>query len=247
MLEPFTVLAFLIVVALGAYVQTVTGFALGLIVMGGITLLELAPVGFTAIVIGFTALVNNFFALQKTLHHVDRRSLLYTLLGMLPATYVGVLILGHLNVHSLENLRMLLGVVILVGGILLALRPKPHARRAAGWVDSGIGVIGGILAGMFSVGGPPLVFHFYRQPLRLAVVRATLLACFAFTTVARLLYVGLGGDITLKMVELSLYCLPVVYLATLAGRRYPPPLPDLAMRRFAFLLLGLIGLLLLLL
>jgi|GEM_PF-4936680 len=47
------------------------------------------------------------------------------------------------------------------------------------------------------------------------------------------------------MLQLSVLCLPVVFLATFIGRRYPPPLPDLAMRRFAFALLGLIGLMLL--
>ncbi|MFA5628298.1 MAG: sulfite exporter TauE/SafE family protein [Thiohalomonadaceae bacterium] len=244
-MDPFTLAAFLFVVALGAYVQTVTGFALGLIVMGGITLLDLAPVAFTAIVIGFTALVNNFLALQRALHHIDRRGMMFTLLGMLPATYLGVQLLDQLQNTSINSLRVILGLVILAGGVMLALRPHPHERRAAGWVDAGVGIIGGILAGTFSIGGPPLVFHFYRQPLSLAVVRATLLATFAVTTAARLVYVGLAGDIELEMIEMSLLCLPVVFLATMAGRRYPPPLPDLAMRRLAFILLGLIGLLLL--
>lgn len=245
-MDPLILAAFLFVVALGAYVQTVTGFALGLIVMGGITLLDLAPVAFTAVVVGFTALANNFLALHRAMHHIDLRGMIYTLLGMLPAVYIGVLLLDALHTTSVETLRVILGVVILTGGVLLALRPHPHVRRAPGWVDAGVGVAGGILAGMFSIGGPPLVFHYYRQPLQLAVVRATLLAIFAMATVARLVYVGLAGDIELEMVELSLLCLPVVFLATLAGRRYPPPLPDLAMRRLAFTLLGLIGLMLLL-
>ncbi|MEW6647083.1 MAG: sulfite exporter TauE/SafE family protein [Pseudomonadota bacterium] len=244
-MDPLTLAAFLFVVALGAYVQTVTGFALGLIVMGGITLFDLAPVAFTAIVVGFTALANNFLALHRAMHHIDRRGVSFTLLGMLPAIGLGVLLLDALHSTSVETLRVILGVVILTGGVLLALRPHPHARRAPGWVDAGVGVAGGILAGMFSIGGPPLVFHFYRQPLPLAVVRATLLATFAVATVARLFYVGVAGDITLEMVQLSLLCLPVVFLATVAGRRYPPPLPDLAMRRFAFTLLGAIGVMLL--
>ncbi|WP_145987910.1 sulfite exporter TauE/SafE family protein [Sulfurivermis fontis] len=244
-MDPLTLAAFLFIVALGAYVQTVTGFALGLIVMGGITLFDLAPVAFTAIVVGFTALANNFLALHRAIHHIDRRGMTFTLLGMLPAVGLGVLLLDALHSTSVETLRVILGAVILAGGVLLALRPHPHAHRAPGWVDAGVGVAGGILAGMFSIGGPPLVFHFYRQPLPLAVVRATLLATFAVATVARLFYVGVAGDITLEMVQLSLLCLPVVFLATVAGRRYPPPLPDLAMRRFAFTLLGAIGVMLL--
>jgi uncharacterized membrane protein YfcA len=240
-----TLAAFLFVVALGAYVQTVTGFALGLIVMGGITLFDLAPVSYTAVVVSFTALSNNIFALHRGLHLIDRRAVTYTLLGMLPAVYIGVMLLGALHSASVETLRMILGAVILAGGVMLALRPHPQAQRASGWVDATAGVAGGILGGMFAIGGPPLVFHFYRQPLQLAVIRATLLATFAVATAMRLVYVGLEGDIDLPMVQVSLLCLPVVFLATLIGRRYPPPLPDLAMRRFAFTLLGSIGLMLL--
>lgn len=244
-MDPLTLIAFLVVVALGAYVQTVTGFALGLIVMGGITLFDLAPVAFTAVVVSFTALSNNFLALHRGLHLIDRRAVGYTLVGMLPAVYLGVLLLEQLHSTSVETLRMILGGVILAGGVLLALRPHPRPVRAAGWVDAGIGVAGGLLAGMFAIGGPPLVFHFYRQPLQLPVIRATLLATFAVATATRLVYVGLEGDIDLAMLQLSVLCLPVVFLATFIGRRYPPPLPDLAMRRLAFALLGLIGLMLL--
>lgn len=241
-MEPFALFAFLLVVALGAYVQTVTGFALGLIVMGGIALLDVAPVAFTAVVVSFTALANNILALRQALHHVERKAMGYTLLGMVPAVYVGVQLLDHLHGVSMEGVRTLLGVVILAGGILLIFRPHPRARRAPYGADLAVGVTGGLLGGLFAIGGPPLVFHFYRQPLPLAVIRATLLATFAVATAMRLVFVGLHGDIDSSMVGISALCLPVVFLATWLGRHYPPPLPDPAMRRLAFILLALIGL-----
>ncbi len=244
-MEPLTLVAFLTVVALGAYVQTVTGFALGLIVVGGITLFDLAPIAFTAIVVSFTALTNNLLALHRGLHHIDRRAVGFTLLGMLPAVFLGVWLLTRLHGQSVQELRILLGGVILAGGLLLALHPQPRLQRTAPWADATAGVVGGVLGGMFAIGGPPLVFHFYRQPLSLATIRATLLATFTVATAARLWYVGMTGEITLPVLELSLLCLPVVFIATVLGRRYPPPLPELAMRRVAFGLLGLIGLLLL--
>lgn len=237
-----TLIAFLFVVGLGAYVQTVTGFALGLIVMGGITTFGVAPVAFTAVVISFTALTTNVLALHRALHLVDRRAVVFTLLGMMPAVYIGVILLDRLHSMSVEGLRTLLGGVILGGGILLALRPQPRPRRAAAWYDSAVGIAGGLLAGLFAIGGPPLVFHFYRQPLALATIRATLLTVFAVATASRLVYVELQGGIDTAMLEVSALCLPVVFIATRLGRRYPPPLPELAMRRLAFILLGVIGL-----
>lgn len=237
-----TLIAFLLVVGVGAYVQTVTGFALGLIVMGGITACGVAPVAFTAVVISFTALTTNVLALHRGLHLVDRRAAVFTLLGMMPAVYLGVELLDRLHSVSVDGLRTLLGGVILGGGILLALRPHPHARRATAWHDAAVGIAGGLLGGLFAIGGPPLVFHFYRQPLPLATIRATLLFTFAVATASRLLYVELQGGIDMPMLEVSALCLPVVFVATRLGRRFPPPLPELAMRRVAFILLGLIGL-----
>lgn len=245
-MSPYSLTVFLFVVGLGAYVQTVTGFALGLIVMGGITVFGAAPVAFTAVVVSFTALTTNLLALYHGLHHIDRRAVFHTSLGMLPTVYLGVLLLDRLHSVSIEGLRTLLGAVILAGGVLLALRPHPHPRRASGWADAASGIAGGLLAGLFAIGGPPLVFHFYRQPLPLATIRATLLTTFAVATAVRLLSVELEGGISLAMVKVSLLCLPVVFIATRLGRRFPPPLPELAMRRLAFALLGLIGLSLLL-
>jgi hypothetical protein len=46
------------------------------------------------------------------------------------------------------------------------------------------------------------------------------------------------------MVVLGLVALPVLALATIAGRRYPPPISEITMRRIAFVMLAAIGALL---
>ena len=48
----------------------------------------------------------------------------------------------------------------------------------------------GLLGGLFSAGGPPLVYHFYRQPMAMEALRATLVA--ALTTI------GVEGSIVGK-------------------------------------------------
>ena len=73
------------------------------------------------------------------------------------------------------------------------------------------------------------------------MIRSTLLAIFGFTTILRNGYVIAVGDFTLDMLTTALWCLPVVYLATLAGKKFPPPLSEQSMRRLAFGLLALLG------
>jgi len=234
-------LALLLLVGIGAYAQTVTGFAMGLIIMGAATLFHLVPVSFTAVVVTMTSMFNIIQALLKEHHHIHWRSTLLASLGMAPALILGVITLNYLSTESAQMLRMLLGAFILVGATLLAVKPHPRRELVVGWRDLLAGAAGGYFGGLFSTAGPPLVYHLYRQPFGIDVIRTTLLAIFGFTTVLRNSYVALNGDFTLEMLHTSLLAIPVVYIATVLGQRFPPPLSEKGMRRLAFGLLALMG------
>lgn len=236
-----TIVGFVAVVALGAYVQTVTGFAHGLIVMGAVTLLGLAPIAFSAVVVSLTSMFNILVALRSSHHQVDRRTTLLASLGMAPALLLGIALLGYLSGEATHTLRIILGLFILGGGTLLMLRPHPRRTSASGWKDVVMGALGGFFGGLFSTAGPPLVYHMYREPLPIPVIRTTLLAIFGFTTIMRNGVVLLNGDFEMGMLTVSLLCLPAVYLATLLGERYPPPMAEQGMRRLAFGLLTVLG------
>ena len=77
---------FLIAVALGSYVQTVTGFAIGLIVMGTVTTFDLAPIPFSAIVVCFLVFWNGLIALRRNHATVDWKITRLVLIGALDRT-----------------------------------------------------------------------------------------------------------------------------------------------------------------
>ncbi len=104
-----------------------------------------------------------------------------------------------------------------------------------------MGGLGGLFGGLFSTAGPPMVYHLYREPLPLDTIRTTLLAVFGCITVIRNGYLGITGELDMEMLRLSLLCVPAVYLATRLGQRYRPPISENGMRRFAFALLTLLG------
>lgn len=241
-----TLSLFLAVVALGTYVQTVSGFALGLIVMGAVTTLHLVSVPFSAVVISIISLFNTLLALRHSHHHVQWRIVGWVLLGMLPAVVLGVILLNTLSSHSTRLLHGILAAFILIGATLLMLKPHPRQAPSGSFSALFIGSIAGLFSGLFSTAGPPMVYHLYRQPYSLDTIRSTLFSVFAISTAARIGYVGWEGDITPAMWHLSLYCLPIVILATWVGRHFPPPLSDIGMRRLAFGLLMLLGVVLLL-
>ncbi|MCU0970820.1 MAG: sulfite exporter TauE/SafE family protein [Gammaproteobacteria bacterium] len=234
--------AFAAVALVAAYVQTVSGFALGLIVMGAVGAFELAPIPFAALVISMISLLNVGLALWGRWADVDRRLLLAAALGMAPAVLVGLVLLHWLESASTDGLRRLLGAFILVAGVLLMLRPQVRSRPSPAWRSTFWGALGGLFGGLFSTGGPPVVYHLYREPLTIPTIRATLMAFFALTTVSRIAGTGLAGQIDGTVLGWFAASAPATLLGTWAGRRFPPRLPDHAMRRLAFSLLALLGL-----
>lgn len=233
---------FLFAVALGAYVQTVSGFAMGLLVMGLVSGLHLLPIAFTAVVISLVSLLNLSLALRRQHQHVRWTIVALVCLGMIPATILGVWLLQRLSVNATQTLRLLLGGFILVGGTLLMLRPHQRTQPSPSACALLMGSLGGLFGGLFSASGPPLVFYLYRQPYAVAIARATLLAVFIVATLSRIVYAGVSGGITHDMLRLSAAALPVVFVGNAMGRRYAPPLSEHNMRRLAFALLILLGL-----
>lgn len=234
-------LPFLVVVALGTYVQTVTGFALGMIVLGCVVQFELASITFTSVIISLLMLANGPIALRGNLQHLDSKALLWSLLGLFPALIFGVFLLNYLSEDFTRILQWVLGLTIICGGLFILLKPEPLAQRSSNPSFAVAGAAAGIFGGLFSIAGPPLVYQFYRQPLRLQQIRLALLAIFLVMNIVRLLVLALQGKLDLDMFWVALFSLPVVTLFTLIGKRFPPPFSDSTMRRLAFTLLILIG------
>ena len=69
-----------------------------------------------------------------------------------------------------------------------------------------------------------------------------LLAILGIMPLIRICLEAINGHITSDILKLSAISIPVTVLATVAARRFPPPLPDTAMRRLAFGLLCVLGL-----
>lgn len=232
---------FLIAVALGSYVQTVTGFAIGLIVMGTASTLDLAPIPFCATVVCFLSFWNGLIALRRNHATVNWKITAIVLIGAMPTMIGGVCLLNYLSQFATSTIKLVLGIVVIAGGCLLVLKPNVRKGLEPSWSFLLSGVVAGGLGGLFSTGGPPLVYHLYRQPISINIIRTTLLAIFLILSFSRIVVVGFQGQIDAEVIKYCLLSIPVVTLFTLVGDRYPPPLSDMNRRRFAFFLLIIVG------
>jgi uncharacterized membrane protein YfcA len=97
------------------------------------------------------------------------------------------------------------------------------------------------MAGTYGAGGAPFAYLLYRQPLDFNIVRATLLALFAISTLTRTVLVGASGSLSSSVLSLVVLGLPIVLIATLVSVKLGKYLPDTLLRKYTFLLLMLVG------
>lgn len=234
-------LAFLLLLTAGAFVQTITGFAMGLIVMGGVALLGIVELTTAAAVVSLVSLVNVVVALRRNLRAIQLRLVGSMLLGMVPMIFVGVSLLDYLSSENQLLLKVLLGLVILIAGVLLVSKPRPYEQVSGRIPALFAGMAAGVMGGLYGAGGAPVAYLMYRQPLLIQVVRATLLSTFAISTIVRTGFIALEGHLTAQVFGLLVFSVPVVLVMTLVGDRVSPHLPEAGVRRAALWLLMLMG------
>jgi uncharacterized protein len=233
---------FLVIIALATYFQTVTGFGMGMIVMGATSGLDLLSVATVATTISLLSLANCSVAMRGTLHHVNWRTTRLVVYGIVPSVIVGVLLLNYLGSSATNIVKLMLGLVIIWSGLSTALKVTAGEQPLSKHSYFLSGLFSGIFSGMFAISGPPLVYQFYRQKMDLATIRYSLIFLFSITAGIRTLFVAVQGGLNVEVLTLSFAALPVVALATLTGKKYPPPLRYQSMRRISCVMLIIIGL-----
>jgi uncharacterized protein len=232
---------FLLAALLGSYVQSVTGFAMGLMIIACVSSMRLVALDTASAVVSLLSFVNIALSLRGHYHLVHGRILRGLVLGQTPAIVLGVWLLGVLSTHASFVLELLLGTFLVAGSGSMMFRPRLRERPSGTATAAAAGFAGGVLGGLFAASGPVIGWFAYRQPLPVTEIRATLLGCFAVSTAIRVIAVGVAGGLDRDVWQLAGAALPIVLLGTWLGRHRPPPMSEATLRRVAFLLLTLMG------
>ena len=190
-----THLLFLIFVALAVYAQTLTGFALALILLGLVGATNLIPLvdAINAVTVIMATTAGTFLYRRWPLRL--EQSLWPAFAASVVGAVAGTILLTWLADTAYEVLRLILGISVVLCALLLwhAAEPlKTVSSRSAFVVSGGIS---GLLGGMFSAPGPPLVYLMYRQPLPHARIQESLILFFGMGALLRLALVVPAGSI----------------------------------------------------
>ena len=214
--------AFLACVAVASAAQGLTGFAQALILLGLVGLFDLAPLPDVANVATVLSLASAVVALRGPHKAVDWAALRATAVGTLIGVPSGVALLAWLDANVVMALRLLLGLVVIACAVIVLRRAAPLAQRSSRASFGAICVLSGLLGGLFSASGPPLVWQFYRQPLALEAVRDTLVATLAAGALLRLVMVAGSGRFGSRSLALGAMAVPLSMAITWWMRARPP-------------------------
>lgn len=199
-MEPDLIIA-MVLIFIGAFIQTATGFGLAVVASPLLILLSPQYIPGPIILIGlFLALLN----VMKYRANISIGGLKHAIIGRIPGTLSGAALLYFIDVAQLS---LFLGIVVLmaVGVSLLPYKIHPTRNRL---------IFAGFLSGFFGtssgIGGPPMALLLQHQQAHL--IRANLAAFFVASCIMSLLIQIPIGYMSMAHVYLSLPLIPASYL-----------------------------------
>jgi uncharacterized membrane protein YfcA len=231
-----------VLLALAELVYVLLGFGAGLIAVGTLALF-LPDVTDVVVMLLLVNLPAEVAIVHRSWREIRWGGVAVLLAGIAVGIPVGGWLLSAAEPHYL--LTGLGAVLIGVGLVFLVLPNRPHVVLPR-WLEAPIGLVSGLLTGLFGTGGPPLVLHFQLQGLDKASFRGHLMTLFLAMSVVRIpAYVGLGL-VTSERLAAGAAVLPAVLLGAVLGHRIHLELDEALFRRLVSSALAVIGVVLLL-
>jgi len=188
-----------------------TGFGFGLVAVPLLSL-ALPPAKVVPFVVALQVIVGAV-GMRHAWRHCDWRAVG----GLIPGLVLGLpLGLAVLSGFRGNPVRLVIGCIILLSVLVLwrgaRLPPKPSRI-----LTNAVGLASGIMSGLASMGGPPIVVYLLALSHETAVVRASSIVYFMFAAILSLLLMSLRGMIDREILLWSIASVPVLLAGTHLG------------------------------
>ncbi len=218
------------------------GFGAGLIAVG-ILAMVLPSVQDVVVLLTLGCMLPELVVLLKTLRFVSWRAAAAMLAGVALGVPLGTFLLGWTDQTLV--LTMLGIFLVVVGLTFLALPRGKGGLNWPGWVAPLVGIISGILGGMFGTGGPPAIIYYQLSGLHKSAFRSQLMVVLGAITLTRLPSYAVAGLFTTPRIWSAFSIFPWIVAGALAGYRFHLKLEEHTFRKLVSALLALMGALLL--
>lgn len=237
-----THLLFIIFVAIAAYAQNLTGFAFALILLGLVGLTDLVSLPDAVNAVTVLIIVNAVMFFYRRRGARIERAILPAVGASLVTALAGIALLTFLAASAYQVLRLVLGLSVVGCAILLWRAASPLKSTSGAGYFAFVGSLSGVLGGMFSAAGPPLVYAVYRQPWPLERIQESLIFSFAAGALLRVVVVLATGGFSPLAILLTIEAIPVTLIVTALSANRPPPFSRESIQHVVCVLLVISGL-----
>lgn len=225
---------------LAGCVQGVTGFGGALVAIPLLSLvMDVKQAVPLSILNGLVTTTTMAYTLR---HHLDWRKILPMLIGSLPGTLLGTLLLKQADAALISRLLGLVLVAVSLFNLRFAPRPV-NPSRFWGLVA---GFFSGVITATVGAGGPPVIIYATLNDWSKDQIRATLTGFFVINGYVTAVCHATSGIITPHTLNLFALTCGCVLLGTMAGSRISSRMPRRTYLRIVYLLLIALGMMLLL-
>jgi uncharacterized membrane protein YfcA len=217
-------------------VQGLLGFGFSLVTVPVLVLL-LAPRTAVPVILVLSTLIN-LFLYRGVRGKGDLKRIRLLMIAGTASLPVGTYLLASIDARPL---KVLIGVVISFFALaFLAGWRRPVACEKAGLVATG--VASGILNGVTSTSGPPVILFLANQGMTKDAFRASLVTYFLFLNLATLPIYLAAGLLSLGVMAQAGFLVPAMVVGALVGSRLTSRVPEKAFRILAMLMVLATGL-----
>jgi uncharacterized membrane protein YfcA len=231
-----------LVLAVAEAVYVLLGFGAGLIAVGTLALIlpELRDVVVVLLLVNLPA---ELWVVYRSRRAISWRGVFVLFAAIAVGIPLGTWLLRW---GRPEVLLTVLGVFLAVVGAVFLMAPASRRRTLPAWTAPPLGLLSGLLTGLFGTGGPPLVLYYRLSGADKAAFRGQLMAIFLLMTAVRVPSYAAFGLITPTRLWSALVVMPAVLCGAVIGNRIHIEIGEATFQRLVSAALLIIGLLLLL-
>jgi len=215
----------------------VFGFGVGLIAVGCLALV-LPDVRDVVVLLFFVTVPAEVYVVASGWRTIRWRGVLLICSGIVAGVPLGTWVLRW---GEPRFLLFLLGLLLVAAGIAFLGLGEGRGVRTPAWVGPPVGLISGVLGGMFGTGGPPLILYYQLSGADKSRFRQSLMVIFLFVTLVRLPAYALSGLLTPARLWSGLAVLPTALLGVWLGNRLHVSVSEARFRRLVCVALVLLG------
>jgi uncharacterized membrane protein YfcA len=230
-----------VILAVAETVYVLLGFGAGLIAVGALALI-MPELRDAVVVLLLVNLPAELYVVHSSWRHIQWRGVLALFVAVAVGIPIGAWLL---RAGEPRFLLLILGGLLVTVGAVFLLQRTPRRLRLGRWSELPIGLISGLLTGLFGTGGPPLILYYQLRGVDKTVFRGNLMAIFLLMTAVRVPSYAALDLITAPRLWSAAAVMPAVLVGAFIGQRIHLSLAEDRFRRLVSVALLMIGCLLL--